>query len=88
MFDQVEGVNVCVDLDKIDDAVLGLLWLTLHDERRALEGLRLGQARQQASGSTSLSLAVIISVVMASARSAPRSEPANSGEAAGDHSGA
>jgi len=24
-----------IDEDKIDDAVLGLLWLTLHDERRA-----------------------------------------------------
>ncbi|NKB57109.1 MAG: hypothetical protein GKS00_12340 [Alphaproteobacteria bacterium] len=24
-----------LDEDKIDDAVLGLLWLTLHDERRA-----------------------------------------------------
>jgi hypothetical protein len=27
-----------IDLDKIDDAVLGLLWLTLHDERRAWKG--------------------------------------------------
>ena len=25
--------------DKIDDAVLALLWLTLHDERRAWKGL-------------------------------------------------
>jgi len=24
-----------LDTDKIDEAVLGLLWLTLHDERRA-----------------------------------------------------
>ncbi len=24
-----------IDFDKIDDTVLGLLWLTLHDERRA-----------------------------------------------------
>ncbi|MEP3330361.1 DUF6429 family protein [Sedimentitalea sp.] len=24
-----------IDKDKINDAVLGLLWLTLHDERRA-----------------------------------------------------
>ena len=24
-----------IDLDKIDDIVLALLWLTLHDERRA-----------------------------------------------------
>ena len=24
-----------IDTDKIDDAVLALLWLTLHDERRA-----------------------------------------------------
>lgn len=28
-----------IDPDKIDDAVLGLLWLTLHDERRAWKGL-------------------------------------------------
>jgi hypothetical protein len=28
-----------IDLDKIDDAVLGLLWLTLHDERRAWKAL-------------------------------------------------
>ncbi len=28
-----------IDSDKIDDAVLGLLWLTLHDERRAWKGL-------------------------------------------------
>ncbi len=27
-----------IDSDKIDDAVLGLLWLTLHDERRAWKG--------------------------------------------------
>lgn len=27
-----------VDWDKIDDAVLALLWLTLHDERRAWKG--------------------------------------------------
>ncbi len=27
-----------IDLDKIDDTVLGLLWLTLHDERRAWKG--------------------------------------------------
>jgi hypothetical protein len=27
-----------IDLDKIDDAVLGLLWLTRHDERRAWKG--------------------------------------------------
>jgi len=27
-----------VDPDKIDDAVLALLWLTLHDERRAWKG--------------------------------------------------
>ena len=31
-----------IDLDKIDDAVLGLLWLTLHDERRAWKGLDWG----------------------------------------------
>ncbi len=28
-----------IDTDKIDDAVLGLLWLTLHDERRAWKGI-------------------------------------------------
>ena len=28
-----------IDRDKIDDAVLGLLWLTLHDERRAWKGI-------------------------------------------------
>jgi hypothetical protein len=27
-----------IDSDKIDDAVLGLLWLTLHDGRRAWKG--------------------------------------------------
>lgn len=27
-----------VDIDRIDDAVLGLLWLTVHDERRAWMG--------------------------------------------------
>lgn len=27
-----------IDEDKIDDAVLALLWLTLHDERRAWKG--------------------------------------------------
>jgi hypothetical protein len=27
-----------IDTDKIDDAVLGLLWLTLHDGRRAWKG--------------------------------------------------
>ena len=27
-----------IDLNKIDDTVLGLLWLTLHDERRAWKG--------------------------------------------------
>ena len=27
-----------IDTDKIDDAVLALLWLTLHDERRAWKG--------------------------------------------------
>jgi hypothetical protein len=26
------------DTDKIDDAVLGLMWLTLHDQRRAWKG--------------------------------------------------
>ncbi|TJW07467.1 MAG: hypothetical protein E5W82_23645 [Mesorhizobium sp.] len=28
-----------LDTDKIDNAVLGLLWLTLHEERRAWKGL-------------------------------------------------
>ena len=27
-----------IDRDKIDEAVLALLWLTLHDERRAWKG--------------------------------------------------
>jgi hypothetical protein len=27
-----------IDTDKVDDAVLALLWLTLHDERRAWKG--------------------------------------------------
>lgn len=27
-----------IDRDKIDDAVLALMWLTLHDERRAWKG--------------------------------------------------
>jgi hypothetical protein len=27
-----------IDSDKIDDAVLGLLWLTLHEQRRAWKG--------------------------------------------------
>ncbi|MGH1369502.1 MAG: DUF6429 family protein [Maritimibacter sp.] len=27
-----------IDQDRIDDAVLGLLWLTLHHERRAWKG--------------------------------------------------
>ncbi|WP_421701031.1 DUF6429 family protein [Aliiroseovarius sp.] len=27
-----------IDTDGIDEAVLGLLWLTLHDERRAWKG--------------------------------------------------
>ncbi|MER8834679.1 DUF6429 family protein [Mesorhizobium sp. M0909] len=28
-----------IDTDKVDDAVMGLLWLTLHEERRAWKGL-------------------------------------------------
>ncbi|BCH21729.1 hypothetical protein MesoLjLc_13460 [Mesorhizobium sp. L-8-10] len=28
-----------IDNDRIDDAALGLLWLTLHDDRRAWRGL-------------------------------------------------
>ena len=31
-----------IDSDKIDDAVLGLLWLTLHDGRRAWKGFDRG----------------------------------------------
>ena len=33
---------MATDLDKIDDTVLGLLWLTLHDERRAWKGFDWG----------------------------------------------
>jgi hypothetical protein len=29
---------MAIDLDKIDDTILGLLWLTRHDERRAWKG--------------------------------------------------
>ena len=32
-----------IDLDKIDDTVLALLWLTLHDERRASKGFDWGR---------------------------------------------
>ncbi len=32
------GRRVKIDEDSIDDAVLALLWLTLHDERRAWKG--------------------------------------------------
>ena len=31
-----------IDTDKVDDAVLGLLWLTLHDGRRAWKGFDWG----------------------------------------------
>ena len=31
-----------IDTDRIDDAVLGLLWLTLHDGRRAWKGFNWG----------------------------------------------
>jgi Domain of unknown function (DUF6429) len=31
-----------IDTDKIDNAVLGLLWLTLHDGRRAWKGFDWG----------------------------------------------
>lgn len=31
-----------IDLDRIDDAVLGLMWLTPHDERRAWKGFDWG----------------------------------------------
>jgi hypothetical protein len=33
---------MATDLDKIDDTVLGLLWLTLHDENRAWKGFDWG----------------------------------------------
>jgi hypothetical protein len=33
---------MAIDLDKIDETILGLLWLTLHDERRAWKGLDWG----------------------------------------------
>jgi hypothetical protein len=33
---------VAIDLDKIDDTVLGLLWLTLHDKNRAWKGFDWG----------------------------------------------
>ncbi|MFC0339930.1 DUF6429 family protein [Paracoccus niistensis] len=31
-----------IDRDKIDEAVLALMWLTLHDERRAWKGFDWG----------------------------------------------
>jgi hypothetical protein len=34
---EISGMEV--DTDKIDDAVLALLWLTVHDGRRAWKGL-------------------------------------------------
>ena len=36
------AVVMDVDEDKVDDAVLALLWLTLHDERRAWKGFDWG----------------------------------------------
>ena len=33
---------MAIDLDKIDDTVLALLWLTLHDENRAWKGFDWG----------------------------------------------
>lgn len=33
---------MAIDLDKIDDTVLGLLWLTLHDENHAWKGFDWG----------------------------------------------
>ena len=41
---------MAIDLDKIDDTVLGLLWLTRHDERRAWKGFdwaALGRLHQK-----------------------------------------
>ena len=35
-----------IDTGKIDDAVLGLLWLTLHDRRRAREAAGVGRTRR------------------------------------------
>lgn len=40
-----------INQDKIDDAVLALMWLTLHDERRAWKGFDWGAlARLHAKG--------------------------------------
>ena len=42
---------MAIDLDKIDDTVLALLWLTLHDENRAWKGFdwgALGRLHQKA----------------------------------------
>ena len=33
---------MAIDLDKIDDTVLGLLWLTLHDKNRAWKSFDWG----------------------------------------------
>lgn len=40
---------MAIDTDKIDETVLALLQLTLHDGARALEGARLGGAGPTAS---------------------------------------
>lgn len=45
-----KGSILEIDTDKIDDAVLALLWLTLHDERRAWKGFdwdALGRLHQK-----------------------------------------
>ena len=42
---------MAIDLDKIDDTVLALLWQTLHDENRAWKGFdwgALGRLHQKA----------------------------------------
>jgi len=40
---------MAIDLDKIDDTVLALLWLTLHDENRAWKGFDWGALGSSAS---------------------------------------
>jgi hypothetical protein len=42
MLVRCDRLRMEIDFDKIDDAVLGLLWLTLHDERRAWKGFDWG----------------------------------------------
>lgn len=37
-----------IDTDKIDDAALALLWLTLHEQRRAWKGLEISNPASKA----------------------------------------